>query len=103
MALSSMQKKNFLRAGIASIYIVGMLLLYGSKQDVVWWFWMWPLTIAIIFYNLILWFGRCPTCREEFALEPGDRGLLFTTFTCNRCGAQCKRISGGNAGGGGGP
>lgn len=101
MSLSCAHKKNLLRLAIGTIYLVGMLFLYGSDQQVVWWFWVWPLAIAIIFYNLILWIGRCPSCREEFALEPGERGFLFTTFTCRSCGAQCERINGG--GGGGGP
>lgn len=101
MSFSPTQKKNFLRLAIAAVYLVGMLFLYGSDQEVVWWFWMWPLAIAIVFYNLILWFGRCPSCREEFVLELGERGFLFTTFSCRSCGAECQRINGNNGGGGG--
>lgn len=101
MSYSPIQKKHFLRFAIVGIYLVGILFLYGSDQEVVWWFWMWPLAIAIVFYNLILWFGRCPSCREEFVLEPGERGFLFTTFTCRSCGAECQRINGNNGGGGG--
>lgn len=94
-------KKNCLRLAIAAIYLTGMGVLYSSDNEVVWWFWMWPLFIAVVFYNLILWFGRCPSCREEFVLDPGERGFLYTTFTCRYCGAQCERVNGGNGGGGG--
>jgi len=40
-----------------------MFALYGSERDVICWFWIWPLVIAVFLYKLILWFGRCPSCR----------------------------------------
>lgn len=103
MSISSRQKRNYLRLAIAAIYLLGMFALYGSDRNVVWWFWIWPLAIAIVFYNLILWFGRCPSCREEFSLKPVEQGALFTTFICRNCGAQRERINMGGGPGGGGP
>ncbi|PAV27131.1 hypothetical protein C8D92_101246 [Tamilnaduibacter salinus] len=95
-------KKNYLRLAIATVYLIGMMLIYGSDQKVVWWFWMWPLFIAFVMYSVIIWSGRCPTCKADFALESGERGFAMTTMTCRFCGAQCQRLNGG-AGGGGGP
>lgn len=103
MTLSSRQKRHYLRLAIAAIYLLAMFFLYGSARDVIWWFWMWPLVIAVIFYNLILWFGRCPSCREEFVLKPLGQGSFFTTYRCRHCGAQCQRINMGGGPGGGGP
>lgn len=45
---------------------------------------------------------RCPSCREPFALEPGERGTLLTTHTCRYCGHQKERINSGPGSGGGG-
>lgn len=102
--MSSAQKKQWLRLVIGVVYLVGMIFLYGSVEGVVWWFWTWPLAIAILVYNVILWGKRCPSCREDFALDPGHEGSLSTTYICRFCGAQCQRIGGGpGAGGGGGP
>lgn len=37
--------------------------------------------------------ARCSSCREPFALEPGERGTLLTTHTCRYCGQQVERIN----------
>lgn len=103
MSTSSRQKRNYLRLAMAAIYLVSMIALYGSDRDVIWWFWIWPLAIAIILYNLILWFWRCPSCREEFSLKPVEQGALFTTSVCKNCGARHERINMGGGPGGGGP
>lgn len=101
--MSPLKKKYCLRFVIATIYLVAMFSLYGSDRDVVWWFWMWPLAIAVFLYNLILWFGRCPSCRESFSLKPVEQGAFFTAFVCKKCGAQHERINMGGGPGGGGP
>jgi hypothetical protein len=103
MSLSSSQKRAYLKLAIASIYLACMFALYGSERDVIWWFWIWPLVIAVFLYKLILWFGRCPSCREEFSLKPVGKGAFLTTFICQRCGAQHERINTGGGPGGGGP
>lgn len=103
MALSSKEKKNYFRLAIATIYLLCMFALYGLRSTVIWWFWIWPLAIAVIIYNVLLWSARCPSCREEFSLKPIERGSLFTTFACRNCGKQCEGINMGGVPGGGGP
>lgn len=95
VTLSSVQKKQLLRLVIGGVYLAGMAFLYGSTDEVVWSSWIGPLLIAILVYNFILWLGRCPECREEFVLEPGKMGILYTTFICRHCGTKIKRITGG--------
>ena len=104
IAVTSKDKKVYLRLAIVSIYLVGMMLLYGLNDDVVWWFWMWPLFIAIFFYNFILWGGRCPHCRRDFALEAVEQGYFLTTWQCRVCKHETRRINmDARGGGGGGP
>jgi hypothetical protein len=99
--VSAKQKKNCLRIVLAAVYLVGMVCLYTLNDSTHGMFWLWPLAIAIFVYNVFLWAKRCPSCREEFALDPCAVGVMFTTYTCRHCGAQCERPNGGHTGGGG--
>lgn len=97
------QKKTLLRVVIAILFVVLVTVVYTISENTHSWFWLWPLAIALVFYNWTLWGKRCPTCREDFALEPQSQGTFMTLHRCRDCGATCTRPNQGGVPGGGGP
>lgn len=99
--MDSKAKKKLIRLILFALFVVLVIWSY-SHDDVVWWFWMWPLAVVFFIYGFIMWQTKCPSCREDFALEPIDCRLFVLTSECKYCGAQHLRL-GGNGTGGGGP
>lgn len=88
-----MDRKQRLQLIIAAVFFGSLLFFYGFNDGTVWWFWIWPLLLAVVIYNFLLWGQRCPVCRREFALEAMESDTFRTTWQCCHCEHRLNRLN----------
>lgn len=88
-----MGQKQRLRLIIAAVFLGSLVFFYGFNDGTASWFWVWPLLLAIVIYNFLLWGERCPACKREFALEAMESDTFRTTWQCRYCEHRLKRLN----------
>lgn len=88
------RKKNRLRLALIAVLVGFWVFVLAGSEGVVWWFWLVPIPLLLIVYEIALRGSRCSHCGRDYGLEEISRtpggvwGGGRVHLVCVSCGQQ---------------